>query len=111
MRSLCKVFPLLVLLFAIPSFAEDKTLQVCVAGGYFSGAEDRFMSGLAMHILQKKGVFDSAPCSAAWRGAYDVGVSFSKSGRVANNSEAEIAKQAAQFSAKAYSAVAKGMEP
>jgi hypothetical protein len=86
-------------------------LQVCTAGGYFSGAQARFLSGLAVHILVKKGAFTTEPCKTAWAEAYDVGVSFSKSGRVANGSEAEIAKHAAQFSERVYAAVIKNMEP
>jgi sugar/nucleoside kinase (ribokinase family) len=86
-------------------------LQVCIVGGYFSGAQDKFMSGLATHMLEEKGVLGAASCSSAWRNAYDVGVSFSKSGKIANSSEAEVVKHAAEFSAKVYSSVAKGMTP
>lgn len=110
MHPICKAIPLLFLM-ATPSFAGDNALQVCVAGGYFSGAQDRFMSGLATHILEKNGILSTASCSAAWKDAYEVGVSFSKSGKVANSSEAEVVKNAAEFSTKVYSAITKSMEP
>ena len=110
MRPICKAIPFLFLV-ATPSFAGDNTLQVCVAGGYFSGAQDRFMSGLATHILEKKGILGTESCNAAWKDAYEVGVSFSKSGKVANSSEAAVIKRAAEFNIKVYSAIAKSMEP
>jgi hypothetical protein len=110
MRSLSIAIPLLVLV-AAPSFAEDRTLQECTALGYFSGAQDKFMIGLALHILTKKGVLNTAPCNAAREEAYDVGVSFSRSGKIANSAEAAVVKSVAAFSAAVYSAVAKNMEP
>lgn len=96
-------------MFSPPAIAADENLDICNAGGYFSGAQDRFMSGLAMHILAKQGLLGTSTCSALWKSAYEVGASYSKTGKLANNSEAEIAKQAANFAEKVYSTTAKNM--
>jgi len=67
------------------------------------------MSGIAIHILAKEGLLGTPACSALWNVAYDVGVSYSRGGKFANTTEAEIGKQAENFSQKVYSAVAKNM--
>jgi len=92
-----------------PSYASDTTDNVCTAGGYFSGAEDRFLSGLAMHIRVKKGILNDAKCLALWEFAYEVGARLSRSGKYKNPGDAEVAKKAAQFAARAYDAVLKNM--
>ena len=107
-----QAFVRVVLLLALavpPAFGADENLQICAAGGFFSGAQDRFMSGIAAHILAKRGVLGTSPCSALWKSTYDVGASFSKTGKYSSNTDAEVGKQAADFSAKVYSAVAKSM--
>lgn len=100
---------LIVLGFANSTVAADIDLDICNAGGFYSGAQDRFMSGIAQHILQKRGLLGTANCSAIWKSAYEVGASFSKTGKVASQHEAEIAKQASAFSEKVYSNIAKNM--
>jgi hypothetical protein len=89
--------------------AAEEDLNMCNAGGYYAGAQDRFMSGMAQHILQKRGLLGTANCSALWKNAYDVGVSFSRTGKIANQNEAEIQKQASAFSEKIYSNIATDM--
>lgn len=111
MPLLRKAILMFVLIVAAPCFANDETLQVCTAGGYFSGADDKFLSGLATHILVKNGALNTEPCRSAWSKAYDVGVSFSKSGRITREPEAAIVKSAAKFSSRAYAAILKNMEP
>ena len=108
MRVLIKII-LILLTLAPPAMAAEANLEICNAGGYFSGAQDRFMSGLAMHILTTQGQFGTPTCSALWKSAYDVGASVSRTGKFANNNEAEITKQAANFAEKVYSATAKNM--
>ncbi len=111
MPLLRKAFFLFVSIVAAPCFADDETLQVCTAGGYFSGADDKFLIGLATHILVKKDALDTEPCRTAWSKAYDVGVLRSRSvGKPATESELAIIKSAAKFSGKAYSAIVKSME-
>ena len=100
----------LILLGSVASaIAADEDLNICNAGGYYAGAQDRFMSGLAQHILSKRGLLGTANCSALWKNAYDVGASFSRTGKIANTNEAEVVKQASAFSEKVYSNTAKNM--
>lgn len=101
-----------ILLFALGTpvvNAANDDLQICAAGGYFSGAQDSFMSGMAMHILSKRRVLGTYPCSAIWRDAYKVGASVSKTGKVGSDSQDQVVKQATDFSEKVYSSVAKSM--
>lgn len=81
--------------------------QLCTAGGYYSGAQDRFMSGLAMHILQKRGEFGSKQCSSLWQTAFEVGERFSKTGQM-KSIDSAVFDDVSAFSVKVYSSVAKG---
>ena len=108
MFRLNKLF-LLLIFVVTPVLGAEDILQICAAGGYYSGAQDRFMSGVAMHILQKKGVLGKSTCSAIWKNAYDVGSSFSRTGKYENEADAEVVRQAGDFSTKVYSAITKNM--
>jgi len=91
------------------AIAADEDLNICNAGGYYAGAQDRFISGLAQYILNKRGLLGTANCSALWKSAYDVGASVSRTGNIANTNEAEVVKQASAFSEKVYSNTAKNL--
>lgn len=109
MRLIIRVVPLLALV-ATPSFAGDKTLDLCTAGGYYAGAGQMFLSGLAMHMLHEQDVFGTQPCSAAWSDAYKAGESFSRSGKFERNSDEKLGRTAYEFSERVYAAIAKNME-
>lgn len=81
--------------------------QLCTAGGYYSGAQDRFMSGLATHILQKRGELGSKKCSSLWQTAFEVGERFSKTGQI-KPTDSPVLNDASAFSIRVYSSVAKG---
>lgn len=98
------------LIATIPAYAFDNPDDLCAAGGYFSGAQDRFLSGLAMHIRVKKGIVNDAKCSALWTHAYDVGAHFSQTGKFQRSEDAEVAKKAAKFAARAYEAIHRNMD-
>lgn len=93
-------------LFSINAFAGESE-QLCTAGGYYSGAQDRFMSGLAMHILQKRGDFGSKKCTSLWQVAFEVGERFSKTGQM-KSTDSAVFDDVSIFSVKVYSSVAKG---
>lgn len=110
MKAVRSVFLIAALAPAL-CFASDKNLEICAAGGYYSGAQDRFMSGIATYVLKMKGALPlDAHCSAVWKSAYNVGELFSKTGKVANKSDAKIIKEAAEFSDKIYAAVIKNAD-
>ena len=44
--------------FSNPSVAAEKNYKICTAGGYFAGADDKFLSGLATHMAQKKNILN-----------------------------------------------------
>ncbi len=97
---------LIVSVLSTNTFAGE-TEQLCTAGGYYSGAQDRFMSGLAMHILQKRGELESKICSSLWQQAFEVGERFSKTGQMKSTDSAVIDGVSA-FSTRVYASVAKG---
>lgn len=102
---------LLLLTFMVtPLYASDQTDDLCTAGGYYSGAEERFLSGLAMYIRIKKGILNDAKCSALWSYAYDVGAYFSRNGKFKRPEDAQIGKKASEFSTRAYESILKNME-
>ena len=63
----------------------------------------------SQHILSKRGLLGNTNFSAIWKSAYDVGVSTSSTGKIANENEADIVGQASTFSEKVYSNTAKNM--
>ena len=94
------------LLFGQAALADDSE-QVCMAGGYYSGASDRFLSGVAMHILQKRSQLGTAKCSALWQAAFTAGEHFSKTGQLAAATDREFLDAANAFSSRVYSSVSK----
>jgi hypothetical protein len=88
--------------FASASYAAEKNFEICTAGGYFSGAQDRFLSGLALHIRVKRELLNNHICNALWKNAYAVGENLSKTGKIGNQEEADIVKEATEFSTAVY---------
>lgn len=97
---------LTVSLLSSHAFAGESK-QLCAAGGYYSGAQDRFMSGLATHILQKRGELGNKKCSSVWQAAFEVGERFSKTGQ-AKPTDSAVFDDASAFSARVYSSVGAG---
>ena len=95
--------------FSSQSVAEEKDYKICNVGGYFSGTGDKFLSGLAAHIAQKKNILSDPICSALWENAHRMGEKLSKTGKIKEQAEGEIAQQAAAFSEKVYEAVSAGI--
>jgi hypothetical protein len=101
---------MLFFIFSSPSFAVEKDYKICNVGGFFSGTNDKFLSGLAAHIAQKKHILDDPICSALWRNASRIGEKLSETRRVKEQAEEEITHQAAAFSEKVYEAVSAGIK-
>lgn len=91
--------------FSSPGVAAEEDYKLCNIGGYFSGTNDKFLSGLAAHIAQKKNIFGDPICDAAWDNAYRIGEELAKTGKIKVQAEREIIHQAAAFSTKVYEAI------
>ena len=91
--------------FSSLSFAGEQDYRLCTVGGYFSGTHDKFLSGLAAHIAQKKHIFGNPICNAACENGFRIGEKLYKTGRVQDQAEEEIIHQAAAFSSKVYDAI------
>lgn len=89
-----------------PFCYAESAEQICTAGGYYSGANDHFMSGLAAHILSQRNQLSTPSCGALWREAAEVGRYFSKNGK-ARPSDARVITEAANFGGKVYDSIAK----
>ena len=96
----------LLLLFSTSSSHAETADQLCTAGGYYSGAQDQFLSGLAAHILNQRNQLSTPACGALWREAIEVGKRFSKTGKPRPSDE-RVISEAGNFSRKVYDAITK----
>jgi hypothetical protein len=101
---------MLFFVFSSPSIAAEKDYKICNVGGFFSGTNDKFLSGLAAHIAQKRHILDDPICSALWKNASRMGEKLSETRRVKEQAEEEIVQQASAFSEKVYEAVSAGIK-
>jgi hypothetical protein len=85
--------------------ASEEDYKLCTIGGYFSGTNDKFLSGLAAHIAGKKHIFGDPICDAAWANGFRVGEKLTKTGKIKDPSEREIIQQATAFSSKIYETI------
>jgi hypothetical protein len=93
------------IVFSSPGIAAEEDYKFCTVGGYFSGTNDKFLSGLAAHVAQKKNIFGNPICNAAWENGYRIGEKLSETGKIKEPAEREIIHQATAFSAKIYEAI------
>ena len=96
---------LFLLVFSSTVTATEEDYKLCTIGGYFSGTNDKFLSGLAAHIAEKKHIFGDPICDAAWANGYRVGEKLTKTGKIKDPSEREIIRQATAFSSKIYETI------
>lgn len=95
--------------FSSANFAAEMDFKICAAGGFWAGAGDRFLSGLALHIRGKKNLNFNPTCSVIWKNAYETGEYASKTGKVLNPEEEIIIQQANDFGTQVYEALAKNI--
>lgn len=93
------------MVFTSLSHAETAE-QLCTAGGYYNGANDQFLSGLAAHILNQRKQLSTPTCGALWREAAEVGEHFSKTGKP-RSSDDRVITEAGNFSKKVYDSIAR----
>ncbi|MBA4143842.1 MAG: hypothetical protein H0X43_12840 [Nitrosospira sp.] len=91
--------------FSNASLAVDRDYKLCTIGGYFSGAGDKFLSGLAGHTAKKRHFLDDPICTAAWENAYRIGEKLAKTGKIKDQADQEVVHQATVFSTKVYEAI------
>lgn len=96
----------LLLLFSTSSSHAETADQLCTAGGYYSGAQDQFLSSLAAHILNQRNQLSTPACGALWREAVEAGKHFSKTGKPRPSDE-RVISEAGNFSRKVYDAITK----
>jgi len=90
--------------------AEEDKYEICFVNGYFSGADDKFMMGLATEVTIKENVFLDPMCTAAHQLAYKVGDKFSSTGKYDSEQELKIIMYASEFRSKVNKAIIKLIE-
>ena len=83
-------------------YAEDDKYKICFVKGFFDGANENFLAGLAWHIAVKKNVIDDPLCTAAHQNAYAIGNKLTKTGKVENQNEEKILSYAMDFKKQVY---------
>lgn len=94
-----------ILTFASVTIADDDKYKICFVHGYYDGAHNNFLAGLALHIRVKQNLVDDPLCFAAYKTAYDVPTHFSRTGKAKNKSDYKILKDAGEFSDKVYESI------
>ena len=92
-----------------PPVGMEKDYKICTVGGYYSGADEKFLSGLVTHIAQKRNILQDPICGALWRNAYKIGATVTKTGTIHNEAEEIAVKEATEFSRKVYEAVSRNI--
>jgi len=102
---------LLLSVFSSSSIAAEKDYKLCSLGGYFFGAEQNFLQGVASRIAEKQqmNIIDDPICAAAWKNGIDVAKHLAKSSKLRNKTDATIIQQAFKFREQVYDAVISNM--
>jgi hypothetical protein len=105
MKKLFLPILLMVLSWSLPVAAEDIEHSMCSVTGYYEGNGNRFLYEIAARALEKNRLNADSECSSALKFAKEVGVKFSKPGRVKNEEEAVVISHAEHFSNLVYDAI------
>jgi len=101
---------LLLAVFSSSSIAAEKDYKICSIAGYFWGTKQDFLQGVASHIKGKQHIsLDDPICAAAWKNAVETGENFSSTGKIRNQADRTVIKQAATFQSQVYDAVISNM--
>jgi hypothetical protein len=105
MKKLFLPILLMVLSWSLPVAAEDIEHSMCSVTGYYEGNGNRFLYELAARALEKNRFNADSECSSTLKFAKEVGVKFSKPGRVKIEEEAVVISHAEHFSNLVYDAI------
>lgn len=105
-----KVLILLGLLFLQNHVIAADKFSICTTGGYYSGAENKFLSELAHYMANKKNVLTDPECAANWKVGERVARKLTDSGKLTTDFEHAIFKQAIEFSDRVYSKISNGID-
>lgn len=105
-----KILTLLGLLFFQNSivFSGEK-FTICSSGGFYSGADNKFLSGLALYIANKNDIIKDPECTSNWKAGERVARNFSETGKLTNDFERTIVESATEFSDQVYAKISSGI--
>lgn len=88
-----------------PAIASDHTYSICRVTGYYESNGDRFLYELASRILAKNRLTIDDHCHDNIRLGREIGIKFSKAGKVKNQQDTAVMEEAAHFSNQIYDAI------
>jgi len=92
---------LLLAVFSNSSIAAEKDYKICSIEGYFLGAENMFLSDVALHIRVKQEKLiplNDPTCKAMWKNAIEIGKRHAWTGKIKTEKEVIIMQQPAASS-------------
>ena len=89
--------------------AADK-FSICSSGGFYSGAENKFLSGLALYMANKYNVIKDPECTSNWKAGERVARNFTETGKLTNDFERTVVERATEFSDQVYAKISNGID-
>ncbi len=105
MKKLLFVLLLLAVTSAHAAESGDKRYSMCSVAGYYDGGNNRFMSDIAMRVVEKNHLSSDSECTLAFKTGKELGIKFSKPGRIKNEEETEVINDATHFGNLIYDAI------
>ena len=99
-----------VLLLQISNVLAADKFSICLAGGYYSGVENKFLSGLAHYMANKQNVLIDPECTSNWKAGERVARKYTETGKLSNEFERTVVKRATEFSDQVYSKLSEGIK-
>lgn len=97
----------IVLAFALvgstSTHAFDDKYKFCALSGWFYGANNQFMGDLASTKVE----YGDSTCLAVWKDARSIGEAFSKSGKLQDGPDNQLAQQALEFQVRVMESILK----
>ena len=88
-----------------PAIASEQNYSICRVTGYYEGKSDQFLYELASRVLAKNRLNIDPVCSDNIKLGREIGIKFSKPGKVKSEQDAEVMEEAAHFSNLIYDAI------
>ena len=106
------LFILVLAVFSNSSIAADKDYKMCSIAGYFLGADELFLKGVAGQILvdQNISIISDPICNAAWKNGMEIAKYMNESPQLKNKADETVFRQAYAFQRKVYKTIISVME-
>ncbi len=97
-------------LFASPTaFADSDPYAICSIGGFFRGANNKFMSGITTHIISRKKIFNNPTCIKLHNKSFKLGRKLLAGDNINDKQEINIIDSANDFRERVYETISTHM--